>query len=263
MIGKSIRLERIIDRNTGKSVIIPMDHGFSVGPIKGLEDMKTTINSIAAGGANAIILHKGIIMNGHRRRGKDIGLIIHLSGSTSISADPNAKVLVCSIEEAIRLGADCVSIHINLGADTETKMLEDFGFVSKKCMEWGMPLLAMMYTRGKNIKNECDADIVKHAARVAAEVGADIVKVSYTGSESSFKKVIKGCPIPVMIAGGEFIDSEKEFLEVVSSAIKAGAAGVTIGRNAFEHKTPEKMVRAITAIVHQKKSVNEALKILN
>jgi len=263
MLGKSIRLERIIDRNTLKSVIIPMDHGFTVGPINGLIDMKKTINEVANGGANAIILHKGIVMNGHRRKGKDIGLILHLSGSTRLGPDPNAKVLVCSIEEAIRLGADAVSIHINLGADTETKMLEDFGKISKQCMEWGMPLLAMVYTRGKNIKNETDADIVKHAARLAAEMGADIVKVSYTGSESSFKKVTRGCPIPVMIAGGDVYSSNREFLETVAAAIKAGAAGVTIGRNVFEYKMPHKMVQAITAIVHKKQNVAEALKILS
>lgn len=262
MIGKNIRLERILNRNTGKSVIIPMDHGLTVGPIKGLEDMKKTINAVADGGANAIILHKGIVMSGHRRKGKDIGLIIHLSGSTSLSSDPNAKVLVCTVEEAIRLGADTLSIHINIGAETESKMLEDFGIVSKKCMDWGMPLLAMIYTRGKKIKNENDAEVVKHAARVAAEMGADIVKVSYTGSESSFKKVIKGCPIPVMIAGGETAANERDFLESVYSAIKAGASGVTIGRNAFSHKNPAKMAAAICAIVHHKKNVTEALRLL-
>ena len=262
MVGKNIRLERILNRSTYRSVIVPMDHGFTVGPITGLFDMKKTINAVADGGANAIILHKGIVMNGHRRYGKDIGLILHLSGSTTISSDPNAKVLVCSVEESMRLGADCVSIHINLGAETESKMLEDFGTVSKKCAEWGMPLLAMMYTRGKKVKKENEPEIVMHAARVAAEMGADIVKVSYTGSESSFRKVIKGCPIPVMIAGGEVYETEREFLEAVSGAIKAGAAGVTIGRNVFEHKKPELMTRAISSIVHEKKTVNDALKFL-
>jgi len=263
MIGKQIRLERVLNRNTGRAVIIPMDHGFTVGPIKGLFDMKKTIDLIADGGANGIIVHKGVVMNGHRRQGKDVGLILHLSGSTSISKDPNAKVLVCSVEEAIVLGADCVSIHINIGADTETKMLEDFGLVSKQCNRWGIPLLAMMYTRGEHIKSETDAEVVKHAARVAAEMGADIVKVSYTGSTASFKKVVKGCPIPVMIAGGDIFSTDEEFLEVVQSAIKAGASGVTIGRNAFAHKTPDKMVKAICSIVHENKTTKEALKILN
>jgi len=93
-------------------------------------------------------------------------------------------------------------------------------------------------------------------------MGADIVKVAYTGSESSFRKVLKGCPIPVMIAGGEVYETEREFLEAVFFANKAGAAGVTIGRNVFEHKAPDKMARAISSIVHLKKNVDEALKLL-
>jgi DhnA family fructose-bisphosphate aldolase class Ia len=154
MIGKKIRMERIVDRNSGKTVIVPMDHGVTVGPIDGLADMRATISKIVAGGANAILMHKGIVRAGHRGTGKDVGLIVHLSGSTSMSPDPLAKELVCTVEEAIRLGADAVSIHINLGAETDREMLRQLGFVSSICMEWQMPLIAMMYTRGPKIKNE-------------------------------------------------------------------------------------------------------------
>ena len=156
MIGKRIRLERIIDRNSGKSVIIPMDHGITVGPVEGLADMRTTIGKVVAGGANAILMHKGMVQAGYRGRGKDVGLIIHLSAGTSMSPDPNAKQLVCTVEEAIKLGADAVSVHINLGAETDNEMLQQLGYVSQRCTEWQMPLIAMMYTRGPKIKNEFD-----------------------------------------------------------------------------------------------------------
>ena len=262
MIGKEIRIERILNRNTGKTVIIPMDHGVTVGPIKGLEDMKETVDNIVNGGANAIVLHKGLVCGGHRGSGKDIGLIIHLSGSTSLAPDPNFKVLVCTVEEAVRLGADAVSIHVNLGAEDESEMLRDFGVVSKKCMEWGMPLLAMMYTRGQKIKNQFDAAVVKHAARVGAELGADIVKVNYTGSAESFREVTGGCPVPVVIAGGEKMETDREILEMVEGAIKGGSAGVSIGRNAFQHKDPIGIVKAITSVVHKSVKVEEALKLL-
>ena len=141
MIGKEIRIERILNRNTGKTVIIPMDHGVTVGPIRGLENMKETVDNIVNGGANAIVLHKGLVRGGHRGSGKDIGLIIHLSGSTSLAPDPNFKVLVCTVEEAVRLGADAVSIHVNLGAEDESEMLRDFGVISKKSTEWGIRFL--------------------------------------------------------------------------------------------------------------------------
>ncbi len=112
-LGKRIRIERIQNRDTGRTVIVPvpMDHGISMGPINGLKDMKDAIHKAVEGGANAIVEHKGLVGEGHRGEGKDIGLIIHLSASTSLSPYPNVKTLVCTVEEAIKLGADAVSIQ--------------------------------------------------------------------------------------------------------------------------------------------------------
>lgn len=263
ILGKKIRMERILDRNTGRTVIVPMDHGISVGPVAGLKDMKDAIGQVADGGANAIVMHKGLVESGHRRRGRDIGLIIHLSASTSLSVYPNAKTLVCCVEEAIKLGADAVSIHVNLGNGQEKEMLRDFGQVSYEARTWGMPLLAMIYPRGENIDDEYDVRVVKHAARVGDEMGADIVKVSYTGSVESFREVVEGCSVPVVIAGGSKMDSDRDILEMVRGSIDAGGAGVSIGRNVFQHRTPRKMVEAISAIVHGAADVDDALKLLD
>lgn len=250
MIGKEIRMERIIDRNSRKTVIVPMDHGITMGPIKGLENMKDAVGKMVHGRANAIVLHKGIVKAGHRSQGKDIGLIIHLSGSTSMSPEPNKKVPVCTVEEAIKLGADAISVHVNLGTEGDTQMLAYLGEVSYLCQNWGMPLLAMMYSRGKKIANEFDVKFIKHAARVGAELGADIVKVNYTGSPESFREVVDGCPVPVVIAGGEKVETDEEIFQMVSGAIEAGAAGVSIGRNAFQHEDPEKIINEISKLVH-------------
>ncbi len=262
MIGKAIRLERIIDRNSGKTVIVPMDHGVTVGPIEGLTDMRTAISRVVTGGANAILMHKGMVRAGHRGSGRDVGLIIHLSAGTSLSPDPNAKELVCTVEEAIKLGADAVSIHINLGAETDKEMLRQFGLVSERCMEWQIPLVAMVYTRGPKIKDEYDVNNVKHAARVGAELGADIVKVVYTGGVESFRQVVEGCPIPVVIAGGPKMGSDEEIFRMVEGALAAGAAGLSIGRNAFQHATPDKMIRALSEMVHRGASVEAAIRTL-
>ncbi len=250
MIGKQIRLERIMNRNTNRTIIVPMDHGVTVGPISGLVDLKSTIDSIVEGGANAIILHKGIISHAHRGRGKDVGLIVHLSGSTTLGIDPNAKVEVCSVEEAIQLGADAVSIHVNLGANTEGEMLKHFGKVARECLHWGMPLIAMMYTRGEKIENEYDVEVVKHAARVGAELGADLVKVNFTGDVDSFHEVVSGCPVPVIIAGGEKMETDEEVIDMVEKSIKAGGAGVSIGRNVFQHANPADILVKIARVVH-------------
>jgi len=181
MVGKAIRLERIIDRNSKRTVIVPMDHGVTLGPIQGLQDMRHTINAVVEGGVNAIIIHKGIVGAGHRGSGRDVGLIIHLSGSTVLGPDPNAKMPVCTVEEAIRLGCDAVSIHVNVGAATEQAMLSHLANVARSCGDWAIPLVAMMYARGAKVDDEYAAQYVKHAARVGAELGADVVKCNYTG----------------------------------------------------------------------------------
>ena len=262
MVGKQIRMERIMNRETGRTVIVPMDHGVTVGPIEGLIDMKTTVNQVATGGANAIVIHKGLVGSGHRRRGKDVGLIIHLSASTSLSPFPNAKTLVCTVEEALKIGADAVSIHVNLGNGTEKEMLADLGQTSHACREWGMPLLAMMYPRGEKIKDEYDPRAIRHVARLGAELGADLIKVSYTGSVESFREVVAGCPVPVVIAGGPKMSSDREILEMVQGSIEAGGAGISIGRNVFQHREPSRMVGAMSLLVHENASVAEALSFL-
>ncbi|HID27360.1 MAG TPA: fructose-bisphosphate aldolase [Methanosarcinales archaeon] len=261
-IGKKVRLERIIDRKSRNSVIIPMDHGISVGPVKGLVNLPKTIDKVADGGANAVLLQKGMVRFGHRGYGLDIGLIVHMSASTSLGPDPNDKVQVCTVEEAIKLGADAVSVHINVGSETESMQLQKLSKVADSCNFWGMPLLAMMYPRGPNIKNQHDPELVAHASRVGAELGADIVKTNYTGDPDSFKEVVKGCLVPVVMAGGPKTETDQQFLEMVRGAIDAGARGVAIGRNVFQHEDPTKMTKAIALIVHENASVEEALKVL-
>ena len=262
-IGKGIRLERILDRKTRRTIIVPMDHGVSVGPIKGLVDMPEAINRVAEGGANCVLLHKGVIKTGHRGYGLDVGLIMHLSASTAFAPDPNNKVLVTTVEEALKLGADAVSVHINIGADEEAEMLRKLGSISRDCAEWGMPLLAMMYPRGDKIKSEHDVEVVKLSARVGAELGADIVKTNYTGDPDTFKEVTDGCPVPVVIAGGPKMSTPEEVLQMVHDAVGAGAAGTSIGRNVFQHENPVAMTRAIAAIVHKEATVEEGIKLLN
>ena len=194
MRGKEIRLERIMDRNTKRTIIVPMDHGVSNGPIEGLIDLGHAVDQVAEGGANAVLGHVGLALHGHRKTGRDVGLILHLSASTAIGPDPNDKVVVNTVTNALRMGADAVSMHVNIGADSEARMLKDLGRVAVECMEWGMPLLAMMYPRGRKITDEHQVGHVKLAARVAAELGADIVKTVYTGDPDSFREVTMGCP---------------------------------------------------------------------
>jgi fructose-bisphosphate aldolase/2-amino-3,7-dideoxy-D-threo-hept-6-ulosonate synthase len=260
-VGKTIRLERIIDRKTRRTVIVPMDHGMTVGPIPGLIDLPSTVNKVAEGGANAVLGHMGLPLYGHRGYGRDIGLIIHLSASTSLGPDPNNKVLVTRVEDAIKVGADAVSIHINIGAEDEAKMLRDLGRTARTCDLWSVPLIAMMYPRGPKVKSEHGVEYVRLAARIGSELGADIVKTNYTGSPETFKEVIKGCKVPIVIAGGPKMSTESELLKMVHDAISVGCTGVAIGRNIFQADNPTLLVRKLSAIVHKGYAVEDAEKI--
>jgi predicted phospho-2-dehydro-3-deoxyheptonate aldolase len=258
MLGKTIRLKRIFDQKSGNTVIVPMDHGISLGPVKGIADIRSTVDKLAEGGASAIVVHKGLVPYLGSAVGSPLGLIVHISASTSMSPDPNAKVLVASVDAAAALGADAISIHCNIGSDTEDMMVSDFGLVSDRCGELGLPLLAMCYPRGKNVKDQFDVEAVKHCARLSAELGADVVKTNYTGAIDTFKEVVNGTPIPVIIAGGPKMDSDMDLLKMVSDAMTAGARGVSIGRNVFQHDDVAMITKAVRMVVFEGLSPEDA-----
>lgn len=261
-IGKAIRMERIMDRNDGRTIIIPMDHGVTVGPLYGLVDLRATVNQVVEGGANAMLMHKGLPRCSHRRGGRDVGLIIHLSASTSLSPTPNAKAMVGTVEDALKLGADAVSIHVNLGDETEPQMLADLGTLCSNADTWGVPVLAMMYARGPKIKDEYDTDVVAHCARVGQELGADIVKVNYTGDPDSFTRVTEACCIPIVIAGGPKMESDRDIVQMVYDSVQAGGSGLSVGRNIFQNTQPARLVAALSKVVHENFSVDQACELL-
>lgn len=236
-----------------------MDHGVSVGPIEGLEDMAQTIEHIAQGEADAVLVHAGIAKTVNT---DEMGLILHLSGATRLTSEPNWKMQVTTVKDAVRLGADAVSVHINVGSQHEQDMLDRFSRILEECDDYGLPTLAMMYPRGPSIQNEHDYEVVNHAARLGYELGADIVKTNYTGDPKSFQNVVKNIRVPVVVAGGPRTGSEIEVLKLVSDSIKAGAAGVSIGRNVFQHRDPDLMTKALVEIVHNAATPAQAQAIL-
>jgi len=254
--GVEIRLNRILRK--GKMLCIPMDHGISNGPIEGLEDAASMIYKCEGHGLTSVIINKGIIKT--LPKPTKIGILVHFSSSTSLSLSPNRKMLTGSVKEAIALGADGVSLHINIGGKEEPEMLEQLGMTADQCHRWNMPLLAMMYPRGENIKNPHDPEIVAHVARIGAECGADIVKTVYTGDVDSFAKIVKSTPVPIVVAGGPKAKTDLDILQMTEDIMAAGAKGVTYGRNIFAHKTPEKMVEALASIIFKKESAKEAMK---
>ncbi|MET1124634.1 MAG: 2-amino-3,7-dideoxy-D-threo-hept-6-ulosonate synthase [Archaeoglobaceae archaeon] len=239
MVGKRRRLKRLL--RDGRCLIVALDHGLTA-PQPGIEDIDRLLLMID-GYADAVVLHKGIVKRSEVIEEFEGALIIHLSGSTCLSPDPNDKRVVTSLESALRLGADAVSVHVNLSSESEARQIEELGRISDECDAYGLPLLAMVYPRGSA---SVSVETVKHAARVAYELGADIAKVPYV---EDFGEVVRYCRIPVVIAGGSK-EREEEFYAKVRKAIASGASGVAVGRNVFASENPRRVVEVLSGIVH-------------
>ncbi len=163
-------------------------------------------------------------------------LIVHLNGSTARSADADDKVIVTDVEEALRMGADAVSVHVNIGSYTESRQLADLGTVARSCAAWGLPLIAMVYPRGPRIDDPRDPDLLAHVANVAADLGADLVKTSVALPIDRMAEVVANCPIPVLAAGGP--PDGSDLVEFASDVMASGCSGLAIGRRIFPTASP-------------------------
>ena len=244
------RLQRLLPN--GRGLWIPMDHGLSGYPENGLDRMDSVIDSVIAGGADAIVCQKGVVSHQSARTGWD-GFVCHVSASTAHGGENSqSKVKISSASEALSRGAMGVSGQINLGDENEPEMILDMGELTTEAHELGIPVLGMVYPRGPNLvtlPNDTTGGVA-HAARVAYEMGCHAVKVPWTGNAESFRKVCNAVPIPVLIAGGPSGGSFDETLEIVRYAMSAGGAGVCMGRQVFGAKDPAACVRALRIIIH-------------
>jgi fructose-bisphosphate aldolase/2-amino-3,7-dideoxy-D-threo-hept-6-ulosonate synthase len=252
--GFDARLERISTNET--YLIIPMDHGITMGAVTGLKDIESTIDAVTRGGADCVLTQKGIASRVHPNT-NGAGYVVHVNGSTTIGPDENDKRVTCTVEEAIRAGADAVSFHINVGSNYEPKQIEDLAELTGEAERFGIPVLAMAYARGPGIDSS-DPEALGHAVRLAEELGADIVKTGYSGDAKSFQHVIESTSLPVVIAGGAR-GTDRETIEKVRGAVDAGSAGISMGRSIFQHDDPEAITRAVAAVIHENASVDEAV----
>ncbi|RQG90195.1 fructose-bisphosphate aldolase [Natrarchaeobius halalkaliphilus] len=252
--GTTARLDRI--GTEGSYVIVPMDHGITMGAVQGLKEIESTIDGVTRGGADAVLTQKGIAPRVHENK-NDKGYIVHLNASTTIGPDENDKRLTGTVEEAIRAGADAVSFHINVGSDHEPNQLTQLAEITETADRFGIPVLAMAYARGSGVDSE-DPVALGHAVRLAEEIGADIVKTGYSGDADSFQHVVESTRLPVVIAGGSK-GTDRETVEMVRGVMDAGGAGVSMGRSIFQHENPEAIARAVSGVVHADLETDEAL----
>jgi len=251
--ARQLRLRRLYRHGDGRLLVVPLDHSIFDGPlIDGLSaarNLDALVGQVAGNGADALVLHKGSLRHIGHHRFTETALIVHLSASTMYAPDPDAKYLVASVEEALRLGADAVSVHVNVGSAGERQQISDLATVSDACDRWNMPLLAMMYPRGPRVDNPADPAHVAHAIAVGEDLGADIVKTLYVGSSSAMADVIRSVSVPVIVAGGPRQDGAST-LAYVSAAMSGGACGVAMGRNVFQAPDPGAMVRQLSEVIH-------------
>lgn len=246
--GIQNRLRRII-KFDGRALIVALDHGLpGVSPLVHLTQPAGLLETLIASGADAILTTPGIAARFAGRLGS-MGLIVRLDGaSTSLSQAPTEMRLIASVEDALRLGADAVALMGFPGAPDESNSLHTLGSVAVECRRMGLPLMAEILPLGYSARP--DIEQLKIAARIGAELGADLIKTRYVGPPEAFRQVIENCYAPVLILGGSS-RSPDEVAQDVQAALQAGAAGAVVGRNIWQAEDPGRVTRMLVQAVHK------------
>jgi len=254
------RLNRIFRPNR-RALIVAFDHGMIDGPARGMEQPAQTLAQIVEGGADAILTTYGMATR-FAKEIASLGLILRLDGGgTKLGKMEGPGAQFYTVEEALRMGADAVAVSAFPGSPKEESTLETLAHVIGQAHAWGLPVMAEMVPGGFDSGPEFHtAESIALAARVAAELGADWVKIPYA---PDFETVTGRCYVPAVILGGAKKGSERTMLETIKAALQAGSAGVAIGRNIFQAPNPAAMTAAVAAILHQNASVDEAMDILS
>jgi 2-amino-4,5-dihydroxy-6-oxo-7-(phosphonooxy)heptanoate synthase len=246
--GRSLRLGRLLKDWSTPLFVVPLDHTVTDGPFTDARRYDALLGILAENGADAIVVHKGRLGLLPRWVYARLSVIVHVSASTKYAADPTFKYQVGDVEDCLRRGADAVSVHVNVGSLTEDRQIRMMAGIADSCDRVGVPLLAMLYPRGPGIKDHPPLDTLLHAASLAVDLGADMVKLPLGGSVPTMKRVIDSCPIPVLAAGGSQV-SDSEFGSFVADVARSGARGIAAGRNIFMAADPAAKIRDVRRIL--------------
>ncbi len=250
-----------IFRNDGKTVIVAIDHGSALQVLPELKKTGEKIRAIAEGGSDAFIVNYGTALC-YREELKSTGLILRLDGGSSVLSENPGGVLLYQLEDALKIGADAVAVMGFPGAPNEEETLGNIACLAAKCREWDVPLIAEMLPGGFAPEPANTVENVKLAARIGAELGASVIKTTFSGTAEEFREIVEGCFVPVVILGGNHTTDLQGLFQVVRGSIDAGSAGVAIGRNIWKHERPGAVTRALVSIVHEGKGYQEALRLI-
>lgn len=245
--GQRNRLSRVM--KSGKTVMLAVDHGYFQGPTTGLENPRKTITPLLPY-ADSLMLTRGTLRTSVDPEAK-VPVVLRVSGGTSVLKELSNEGVTTSMEEALRLNASAVAVSVFVGSEFEKQSLMNLAELVNAGERYGMPVLAVTAV-GREMNR--DARYLGLACRVAAELGASIVKTYFC---EDFQKVVEGCPVPVVIAGGKKLP-EKDALKLARDAMDSGASGVDMGRNIFQSTNPVAMIKAVRAVVHDGLSVAKA-----
>jgi len=261
--GKAMRLKRVIDP-AGVSVICALDHGMTSPTfLEPLADIEQRTRETVAGGANVIMMSKGMIRVAEPAFSPTTSLALLLSASADPGGDRPEIVQIADVEEALVLGADAVVLFTALGGETEPGMLDILSSVGRECAALGMPFIAeaefpTTYASVEALKEQYGFEYLRRNVRLCAELGADIVKTNWPGDGDSFAKLVEAANgIPVVLAGGSRLE-DAELLARMEQAIAAGAIGCSVGRNIFMHRSPEAITRALSRVIRERWSADKA-----
>lgn len=260
-VGKQVRLQRLLGPS-GRLLAIMLDHPITRGLMPGLEDIHTRMRQVVAGSPDAITMHKGIAEKVFAPYAGKTAIIMKAS-AYQVDYHPTYDTPVADVEEAVRLGADAVSVGCIVGGPEQAQQLTFLGKMAKEAGSLGMPLVAHIYPKGSMIKDPHSAKAVAYAARVGAELGVDIIKTLWTGSAESFRQVVEGCPAIVALAGGEMGETLEDYLRMTREALDVGLGGVTYGRFVWQHPHPTAVIKALRALIHENATVPGALKVFD
>ncbi|AGE70394.1 class I fructose-bisphosphate aldolase [Sulfolobus acidocaldarius] len=271
MIGFEIRMKRLFER--GKAFVVALDHGLVMGPLKGIERVAEVVRKISFNGPDALQMTPGmlkIVKENFFSRGSPM-LIARLDTANVWRSDykrfeSGYYSQIYSVKDAIEAGADAVVTYfvVGYGDDrVEGYNIESLAKARREANDYGIPfIIEPLFVSPDNPDSVKDPKLVKYVTRLASEIGADILKVDYTGDKNSFREVVDLAFAPILIRGGPKTKNDTEFLQMLKDAIQAGASGITVGRNLWQSKEPDKMARAISGLVHEGKDIGEILKIL-
>jgi len=249
------RMSKIIRPKDGRCVMLAVDHGYFLGPTERLEIPSKTIRPLLPY-ADSLMITRGVLRTSVNPS-TDVPIVLRVSGGSSvIGEDLSNETVTTSIDDAIRLNATCLALSIFVGSKYERQTLSSLAKLVDEGEKYGIPILAVTAV-GKEMAR--DARYLGLACRIAAEFGAHVVKTYYC---ENFEKVVEGCPVPVIIAGGRKLSKEVDALELAYNAVEQGASGVDMGRNIWQSDCPVAMLKAVRAIVHNDSDVNEAYSIL-